>query len=89
MRIHRSWAEACRAAGLEVRGNVLRPENRLIRQQISADNALGRLTEDEWTLRLFDALEGFYSIEEILRIHDGWLIGEYPGLADNQIVVPM
>ncbi|MDY7108482.1 MAG: HAD-IA family hydrolase [Planctomycetota bacterium] len=83
LRICRSWAEGCAAAGLE-----LRDGRDLLHRPSDGWNELndlyqrGRLSRDEYARRFSDATGGLYSPEEIIRVHEAWILGEYEGVGD-------
>lgn len=80
LRICRSWAEGCKAAGLEVRGEVQAPELVTKRRAISEQFQIGQLSVDEYGAAMSRAMGGVYSPQEVVRVHDAWLIEEYPGV---------
>ncbi len=80
LRICRSWAEGCNAAGLDVRGEVQAPELVIKRRAISEQFQIGRLSADEYAVAMSHAMGGVYSPQEVVRVHDAWLIEEYPGV---------
>lgn len=80
LRICRSWAEGCKAAGLDVRGEVQTPELVTRRRAISEQYQIGRLSTEEYAVSMSRAMDGVYSPGEVLRVHDAWLIEEYPGV---------
>ncbi len=81
LRICRDWAEACAAAGLDVRPGSEGGEHAPERREIVRAHQEGRLEFGEYTRRLADSFLGVYSPQEIARIHDAWLLHEYPGVA--------
>ncbi len=80
LRICRSWAEGCKAAGLDVRGEVQTPDLVTRRRAISEQYQIGRLSTEEYGVSMSHAMGGVYSPGEVLRVHDAWLIEEYPGV---------
>lgn len=81
LRICRDWAEACAAAGLDVRPGAEGGEHAPQRREIVRAHQEGRLEFEEYTRRLAIAFGGAYTPAEIARIHDAWLLHEYPGVA--------
>lgn len=77
----RSWAEGVRAAGLPLRGNTDSPECQARRKPLGQAHQIGAIGEREFFERLHEAVDRHYSIEELHRIHDAWLIDEYPGVS--------
>ncbi len=82
LRICRTWAEACAAANLPVRTGSESGEHAPARQDIVRAHQEGRLEFDDYTARLAAAFDHLYTPAEIARIHDAWLLHEYPGVAD-------
>lgn len=79
IRICRTWIDGCNRAGIPVRGEAASERMKEVRREITRDYTIGAISEREWARRITDALDGLYSFEEILRIHQAWLIDEYPG----------
>ena len=79
LRICRGFAEGCARAGLDVRLDTDDRELYSVRRTISARYQVGELGEDEFFESVSRSTRGAYSPEEIARIHDAWLIEEYPG----------
>ncbi len=79
VRIARSWTEGCAAAGLPVRGDSHTNEMKVVRQTITQSFMVGMVSQNEWAAHITESLQGLYSQEEIIKIHDGWIIEEYPG----------
>lgn len=82
LRICRGWSEGCAAAGIEARADVMTPESIAKRRPVHALYQEGRIACGEFCERLSVAMEGLYSPGEIRRIHDAWLLQEYPGVAE-------
>jgi putative hydrolase of the HAD superfamily len=82
LRICRSWPEACRAAGLEVRNE---PADRAAADKIrelSDEHGTGEITLNEWAAALSEAMQSAYSPDELKRIHRAWLLEEHRGAFD-------
>lgn len=80
LRICRSWAEGCAAAGLPVRGDSASPDLRVRRRIAAEEYQRGRFTTAEFLRSLESIVENVYSQVELKRIHDGFLIEEYAGV---------
>ncbi len=80
LRICRSWAEGCAAAGLPVRGESGLPELKIRRRAVAERYQRGELSTDAFLVELGRVVGGVYSREELTRIHDAFLIEEYPGV---------
>ncbi len=83
IRICRSWEEGCRAAGLDVRGTAAAdPSAADGRRDLSRLHQTGMLTSAEFFDAISKARNGLYTPDEIERIHDAWLLGEYDGAVE-------
>lgn len=82
VRIARSWAEGCRAAGLPVRAEEQMGTGGMIarRRELSRAYQEGRVTCEEYCRLVAESTCGHYTPEEIRRVHDAWTMGEYPGV---------
>lgn len=77
---HRSWAESCGSAGIEVRAGHDRPELIMQRRALNLEFQCGRMKPEEFYPRMAGATGGLYTAAEVRRIHDAWLTEEYPGV---------
>ncbi len=79
VRIARTWAEASRAAGVDPSGreDPLPPHAREPWVHAYETGAIDRAAFVEGLVR---AMDGAYAPDEVVRIHDAWLFGEYAGL---------
>lgn len=79
VRICRSWEEGCRAAGLDMDRPWSPADSGGAHHKIVGAYTIGELDDAAF----FDSLEslagGVYTAAEFRRIHDAWIIGEYPG----------
>jgi glucose-1-phosphatase len=82
VRIARSFAEACALAGLPVRAGADDPAMSARRHTLAELHGVGQLAINEFCVEVARTTGGLYSPGEIRRIHDAWLIAEYPGVAD-------
>jgi len=84
LRICRSWAEGCAAAGLDWReGFDLHRDRRVASlNELADDHQTGRIDGDVHARRFSDLLHGLYSPEEVTRVVDAWVLGQYPGMDD-------
>lgn len=80
LRICRSWAEGCAAAGLDVRGESGTPAWAARRKAVSRAYETGRLTDSAFLAEMSRAMDSLYTPREIERVHHAWLVGEYPGI---------
>jgi len=78
----RSWQEGCAAAGLPVHERVLTAEHTQRRRGVTQEFQRGLITPDRFFDGLVAANDGLYTREELVRIHDAWLLDEYPGIHD-------
>jgi putative hydrolase of the HAD superfamily len=82
IRICRDWREACAAAGLPVRGESASHTASGRRHEWSEKHGIGAIASDEFFVRVSESVGGLYTAQEVQRIHDAWLLGEYPGVGD-------
>ncbi len=82
IRICRSWAEGCAAAGLPVRDPALWQRTRPARRRLIEQLQTGRIDGATFAARASDQVAGLYSPEEILGVHRAWLLDEYDGMVD-------
>jgi FMN phosphatase YigB (HAD superfamily) len=80
MRICRSFTEACDRAGLELRPGAEAPAMSARRKLVAEAYHVGAITCDEFFAGLSRATDDLYSPAEVRRIHDAWLIEDYPGV---------
>ncbi|MCB9844577.1 MAG: HAD-IA family hydrolase [Phycisphaeraceae bacterium] len=80
LRICRSWGEALARAGLDERPGLMNPEFAAERRVLAAAYQIGEVTCEEFFGGISRAMRGLYSADEVRRVHDAWLIEEYPGV---------
>lgn len=81
IRICRSWAEGCAAAGISLRDDPERARTEPFRREIIHRYQTGRIEGDEFARRISDLLDGLYSPHEVMTVHQAWMIDEYAGVA--------
>jgi putative hydrolase of the HAD superfamily len=81
LHVCRSWAEGCAAAGIEVRAAVdsFEPFSSGA-DELHAAHQRGEIDLDTYAASLSRLTDGLYRPEEVVRIHDAWIYGEYPGV---------
>ena len=77
----RSWREACDAAGLPAHAAVEAAEMVEARRRLSQAYQRGHIDERAFFEGLVEATGRLYTPEELVRLHDAWLIAEYDGVA--------
>ncbi|MFN7020332.1 MAG: HAD family hydrolase [Phycisphaerales bacterium] len=82
VRICRGWAEACAAAGLPVRAESDSFSASGARHEWAARHGRGEISSPDFFARVAESTGGLYTPDEVRRIHDAWLIDEYPGVLD-------
>lgn len=80
IRICRSWAEACAAAGLDVRPASTDESASRRRHELARRHGIGQIDSDAYFRLLSESMHGLYTPDEVRRIHDAWLLGEYAGV---------
>lgn len=81
VRITRSWAEACAAAGIDVRGDPDGAAARAVREPHVVAYETGRIGHDAFCAAIAGATGSLYTPDEVDRIHAAVLIEEFAGLA--------
>ncbi len=78
----RSWAEGCAVAGVPHRESFDDPGNPTAALRLAAVDRYQRgLTEyDAFLEEISLIFGGAYSAQEVRRVHDGWILGDYPGI---------
>ncbi|MBC7833953.1 MAG: hypothetical protein H7Y88_02500 [Phycisphaerales bacterium] len=79
VRICRSWREACDRAGLHFDASVIEPQRIEQRKHLRRAYERGQMPCQEFFTAVARTTSDLYSAEQIRRLHDAWLIGEYPG----------
>jgi HAD superfamily hydrolase (TIGR01509 family) len=79
---HRSWADACAAAGVEVRTGHDEPHLIVQRRELNKQFQAGLLSPEEFYPALARATGDLYTPEEVRQVHDAWLTEEYPGVRE-------
>ncbi len=82
IRICRTWAEGCAAAGLPVRDPDLWRSTGPARRDLVHEHQTGRIDASTFAARSSAMVDGLYSPAEILGVHQAWLISEYEGVSD-------
>jgi glucose-1-phosphatase len=82
IRICRTWADGCAAAGLPVRDPDAWERARPARHRLIVEHQTGRIDGTTFAARASDLIGGLYSPAEILGVHRAWLLDEYAGVAD-------
>lgn len=82
VRICRTWEEACRRAGVDVRRSEAWERNRPARQEITRLHNVGGIESDAYFREISRAMAGLYSPEEVRRVHDAWTIEDYPRVSE-------
>ncbi len=82
VRIARTWAEACAAAGIDVRGHDTfeAPDLQSGRRELSDAYQIGRIDCRAYFRRIAEHSEGLYEPDEIEAIHRAWVFDPYPGV---------
>ncbi|MCC6283729.1 MAG: HAD-IA family hydrolase [Phycisphaerales bacterium] len=80
LRICRSWKEACARAGLVYHAELEEPGRTAARRELSEAYQVGRVGGEAFFRAMAETTEGRYSATDVQRVHDAWLIEEYPGV---------
>ena len=84
LQICRSWEEGCDRAGLAVHEDDLREEARRARGHLAMQYQLGQISCEAFVEGIAKTTNDRLTPEEVTRLHDAWLIAEYPGM--HQVV---
>lgn len=84
VRICRSWAEGCAAAGLELRDREHFEADATVRARRALGDRYqcGELECEAYYRGTHEILRGAYSPAEVERIHVAWTLDEYPGVSE-------
>ena len=77
-----TWREACLRAGLPAHVQAETPEAEARIRAADDRHAIGRMTTEAFFREVEAATAGVYTIPELMRLHDAWLLGEYDGLRE-------
>ena len=80
VRICRSWAQGCEAAGLPVRDGSAEPAHVERRGHIVRRFQNGLLSSEAFIRELARSTLGLYTTAEVRAIHNAWLLEEYAGV---------
>lgn len=80
IRICRSWSEACAAAGIDVRPDAASVTIGPLRHRLAEQHGVGAIESDLFFSEVSRVMGGVYSAQEVRRVHDAWLLDEYPGV---------
>lgn len=82
LRICRSWDEGCRRAGVPLQPPGPAADQRPLRRDLSERYHRGEISCEAFFTALAESTRGLVSPAEVRRIHDAWLVEEYPGVGD-------
>lgn len=80
LQICRSWEEGCRRAGVAHRQRPGGTAMDLERRRLNELYQTGRIDCDAFFRGISASTGGLYTVDEVLRIHDAWLVQEYAGV---------
>jgi putative hydrolase of the HAD superfamily len=81
LRIVRSFEEACQRISLPVYPEVTAPHLSQKRAALAHEFQKGTMSEADFYAEVAKHTAGRYTSEDFQRIHDAWLISEYPGVS--------
>lgn len=82
VRICHGWREAAERAGLPCHPELTSGESAQERADIMHAHEIGLLDDPSYFRRFAAISGGRYTPEEVERVHDAWLLGEYPGVGE-------
>ncbi len=80
LQICRSWDEGCDRAGVERRDRPGGDAMTLERRRLNVAYQTGQIDCDTFFRNIASSTRGVYSIDEVVRVHDAWLVREYTGV---------
>lgn len=82
LRICRSWEEGCARAGIPYRERPGGEDMMRERRRLNELYQTGMIDCDTFFRAIADTTCGLYSVDEVIRIHDAWLVSEYRGVRE-------
>jgi len=82
VRICRSFREGCLAAGVPLRRDLDREVDRRALAALVHRHQRGALATGDFHREMSVLLGGQHTPEELARMHEAWILGEYEGVAD-------
>jgi putative hydrolase of the HAD superfamily len=83
IRICRSWEEGCRAAGIDVRGEIATDlASAKARRELGMRHQVGLMDCEDYFKAVAATHGDRYTAKEIERVHHAWMLGEYPGVSE-------
>jgi putative hydrolase of the HAD superfamily len=80
VRICRSWAEGCSAAGLDLRRPDVHEATAAARNRLVERYQTGRMETRDYFHQFSELHERAYSPREVEAVHHAWLIEQFPGV---------
>lgn len=82
VRICRTWREACATAGVEIRLDADSVSEELLSKRATFvdQHQRGALDLHRFIEVMGDLLQHQYTAQELTRIHESWILGDYPGM---------
>lgn len=80
LQICRSWEEGCLRAGVPHRSRPGGDEMTLERRRLNELYQTGMIDCDAFFAGIARSTGGLYSVDEVIRVHDAWLVQEYAGV---------
>jgi putative hydrolase of the HAD superfamily len=82
VRICRTWAEGCTAAGIAHRNPSMWEQTEPARRAVIRKYQTGRIDGATFAEQVSALTGGIYSPSEIMGVHHAWLLDEYEGVGD-------
>lgn len=82
IRIRRSFREGCEGAGVPLRADLDRDVDRHALAAVVDRHQRGLVDAEAFHESVSALLDGRQSADELRRVHDGWITGEYEGVAE-------
>jgi glucose-1-phosphatase len=82
VRICRSWQEACNAVGIAYEPRAIRADLHDQRRALVRAYEVSAIESDEYFRQLSILTDNIYTPSEVQRVHEGWILSEYSGVAE-------
>lgn len=82
LQICRSWEEGCARAGVPHRERPGGEAMTMERRRLNELYQTGMIDCDSFFQAVAATTSGLYSVDEVIRIHDAWLVSEYAGVRE-------
>jgi len=82
LRICRSWAEGCKAAGIKAPGKKVAERCFAKHEALANRYQTGQMSDKAFFRAIAKESDDFHTIDDVAAVHHAWLLEEYDGVAD-------